>query len=250
MRRRKQSNSRKLLSLIMSLCIILVAYYFIKNIKIDEKPEKIIDPISSEYKIDTAPISFETRSRSDELQKFTYDIKYPYFNIAFIDQDIKKMIDDNFKEFEKDAIKNELFGEYKFNFVINFENYLVSKDIVSIKFIVSSFLGGAHGIHEVVTRNYNLKSQEKMTLDSIFKNKEYLPYISEKAISKLLQENVSDENWIKNGAGATKENFKNFTISENGKSMIFHFSHYQVAPYYLGIIPFSVELEELKAFLK
>lgn len=250
MRRKRKTNSKKILLLIAFLIVVFLLYFFSDKIKTIAKPAKVEPPISEERSISTQPISFEQKSRSDELQKFTYDIKYPYFNIDFVDQDIKKTIDGKFQTFEKDAIVNEIFGDYKFDFTVTFEDYLVSDEVVSIKFIASSFLGGAHGIHDVITKNYDLKQKQEIQLEDMFDSKGYLKYVSDKAIAQLLAQKVSDESWIKTGAAASKENFKNFNISKDGETIIFHFSHYQVAPYYLGIIPFEVDIEELKPFLK
>lgn len=248
--RKHKKESKKIILIIIFLLLILAFYYFIKNNSLINK--KITEPITATTvnNLTTGKISYENRKRKDELEKFTYNIEYPYFNISFVDQDIDNFITDSFKEFEQDVFKSEILNGVKYSFDITFVPYLINSNFVSIRFTVSTYLGGAHGIHQIFTKNYDIKSKKEINLASFFKNDEYLKYISEKAVAQFVSDEISNESWIKEGAGPKYDNFKNFNFSEDGNNLIFHFSHYQVAPYYKGIISFSVPIAELKEFMK
>ncbi len=252
MRRKKKTNIPKIIFVIFVLAIIFIGYYFWEDLSPFSKKTPTYFPTETITSLNIDPISFETRKRQDELEKFAYEIEYPYFNIEFLDKNIEAFISEKYQAFEDDVLHSEIVNGQKYSLAINFQPYLVSNEIVSVKFVVSNFLGGAHSIHQVFTKNYNLAQKTEVLLNNIFKKDGYLKHISAEAIVWLKNELKDDGNdtWIEKGAGPLNENFKNFNFSKDGKDIIFHFNHYQVAPYYKGIISFSIPISELNQFLK
>jgi hypothetical protein len=119
-----------------------------------------------------------------------------------------------------------------------------------LRFINVVYTGGAHGNQQIITKNFNLLTKQEVQLKHLFKNDTYLTFLSEKAIAKFIADNISQESWIKDGASAKYDNFENFTYSNDGKSVIFHFDPYQIAPYSAGILTLDVSKSELTSFLK
>jgi len=87
-----------------------------------------------------------------------------------------------------------LSSSYKNTLDVIFDPYLTSNNIVSIRFIDAVYTGGAHGNQQIVTKNFDLKTGREIQLKHLFKNDDYLNYISKKAIEKLTNDNISEKN--------------------------------------------------------
>jgi hypothetical protein len=194
-------------------------------------------------------IQYETRKINNEGETYIINVSYPYFNIAFIDDNISSFINKSIDDF-KSYTESPVSSSYKNMLDIVYDIYLVSDNIISIRFIDAVYTGGAHGSQQVATKNFDLKTGREMQLKYLFKNDSYIEYISDKAIEKLNNDNVSEIHWIQEGAGPKYSNFENFTYGKNGDSFIFHFNPYQVAPYSEGIITFELPIKKLKDFLR
>jgi hypothetical protein len=59
---------------------------------------------------------------------------------------------------------------------------------------------------------------------------------------------LSDENWIKEGAGAKAENFENWNLTKKG--LMFTFNQYQIAPYAAGGSQVIIPYDKLKPYFK
>lgn len=194
-------------------------------------------------------IKYQIKEIKEEDKNYIINISYPYFNISFIDKNLSNFIDSSISNF-KNYAEPPLSSSYKNTLDVIFDPYLTSNNIVSIRFIDAVYTGGAHGNQQIVTKNFDLKTGREIQLKHLFKNDDYLNYISKKAIEKLTNDNISEKNWINEGAGPKYTNFENFTFSKDHNSLMFHFSPYQVAPYSEGIIIFEVATEELKEYLR
>jgi len=194
-------------------------------------------------------LEFETKTIKDEQNIYTINASYPYFNISFIDESIKKFIDESIIDFKNNFLNNQ-DSYHQYSLDIIFEPYLVSNQLVSIRFISSIYTGGAHGNQEITTKNFNLLTKQEIKLNSLFKNDEYIKYISDKAIDYFLNKNISNNIWLEEGAGPKYSNFENFTYSSTKTSLIFHFSPYQIAPYSEGVLTFEIPISDLSKFMK
>jgi hypothetical protein len=118
-------------------------------------------------------------------------------------------------------------------------------NIVSIAFYIDTFYeGAAHGNHNSLVFNYDLSAGKPIKLADLFKrNSDYLKVISAYAIKSLTEKlkEESDEDWIKTGAEAKDENYKNWNIASRGLEI--GFDPYQVAAYVYGpqevLIPYG-----------
>jgi len=137
---------------------------------------------------------------------------------------------------------------------IFYDPYEINDNFVSIRFEISEYTGGPHPSSYSKSFNYDLKKDKAIVLSDIFdSNKDYLSSLSNKAISYLMKANsdneYSDEEWIKEGAGPKAENFQTFTFNKD--RIVFYFDPYQVATYAAGrqdiILPFSSIKDILKS---
>jgi hypothetical protein len=136
-------------------------------------------------------IQYETRKINNEGETYIINVSYPYFNIAFIDDNISSFINKSIDDF-KSYTESPVSSSYKNMLDIVYDIYLVSDNIISIRFIDAVYTGGAHGSQQVATKNFDLKTGREMQLKYLFKNDSYIEYISDKAIEKLNNDNVSE----------------------------------------------------------
>ncbi len=117
-------------------------------------------------------------------------------------------------------------------------------NIVSILFLMSEYTGGAHGNYGTNTLNFDLKTGKEIKLSDLFQpGSKYLKKISEYSINDLKTRmgDMSDDEWIKAGAGEKAENFGSWNLTKKG--LMLTFDPYQVAAYAAGpqtvIIPYN-----------
>lgn len=246
MRKKKRNNTFKWIVFIVFCLIIWILF---KNFNAFLNENKSNNENSSTTTTTIVSIQYETKKINEEKEAYTINVSYPYFNIAFIDDNIDSFIHKSIEDF-KNYTEPPVSSSYKNVLDIVYDAYLVSDNIISIRFIDAVYTGGAHGSQQVATKNFDLKTGREIQLKYLFKNDTYIEYISDKAIEKLDSDNISEIHWIQDGAGPKYSNFENFTYGKNGDSFIFHFNPYQVAPYSEGIVTFELPVEDLKEFLR
>lgn len=195
-------------------------------------------------------ITYTTRTTKDEQDKYIVNISYPYFKINFVDNNIKNFIDSSIVDFKNDIKDYEVFNDNKNSLDIFFEPYLISSNFISLKFVTSIYTGGAHGNQIITSKNFDLNSNREVGLKDLFKKDGYLNLLSQKAITKFINDKTSDSAWLAEGAGPKYINFKDFTYSTDNQSFVFHFDPYQIAPYSSGMPVFEILKTDLNEYLK
>lgn len=249
MSRRRKRKSINLIWIIIFIIFISFAYLIFKN-QANFFKNNTATTLPTTTILNLKPISFETKTIKKEENTYNINVNYPYFNVSFLDQKITQFINEQINNFTNDFGNTEIFNDNKNTLDIIFDPYLVSNDWVSLRFVNAIYTGGAHGNQQIITKNFDLQTKQEVQLKYLFKNDAYLTFLSDKAITKFMADNISQESWIKEGASAKYKNFENFTYSSDGKAMIFHFNPYQIAPYSEGILTLEVNKAELTAFLK
>lgn len=134
--------------------------------------------------------------------------------------------------------KNKLYIDYDTSVIKADDNYLIS-----IRFSMQAFIAGmAHPLHYHRVINFNLDTNEALTLEDVFQpGSDYLDLLS-KYSRFLLSRRLSEKQFISDGATPTPEHFKSWNIKPNG--LLITFDESQVAPYIYGaqtvLIPYSV----------
>lgn len=134
---------------------------------------------------------------------------------------------------------------------ISYNVEYADNDLISLRFGEGTYTGGAHPNYYSYTVNYDLKNGREISLADLFKpDSNYLKVISGYSIAKLKSElkEMSDDEWIKTGAGAKAENFKSWNLSEKG--LVINFDPYQVAPYAAGAQTVFIPFDKLSEILK
>ena len=129
---------------------------------------------------------------------------------------------------------------------VNYEVLLAQDDLVSVKFVVSSyFQGAAHPNSYSDVLNYDLKNGKQLKLGDLFKpGAKFLPTIATYCIGDLKKQAQAKgllEDQIESGAAAKSDNYESWTIARRGLGI--HFDAYQVGPYAAGpqfvLVPYS-----------
>ncbi len=115
--------------------------------------------------------------------------------------------------------------------------------IVSIKFEIQGYTGGAHPYLNIKTANYDFSQNRQVTLSDLFlPNSNYLEVISKYCIAELGKRFIDFASgmWA-TGAAPTPENYDNWNITPDG--LLITFDAYQVGPGASGpqtvLIPYS-----------
>lgn len=124
---------------------------------------------------------------------------------------------------------------------IGYDIAYADNDLISVRFLESTFSGGAHPNYEYFTMTYDLKNGKELKLAELFKpGAKYLEAVSAYAINDLQNRKMpdSDENmglaqdtW-KEGALPLAENYLRWNTTKKG--LMFTFDPYQVGPYAAG----------------
>jgi hypothetical protein len=221
-----------LLFIIFLICGLIFVFF-------NKKPlEKIIEK---------EKIEITNNIIKEEDEERVVCVSYPFLGIEEIDNDIKNFIDGHLNFFKE--IEYVSFGEedIKYTLDIGYLTSYLNEDILSFKFNISYYTGGAHGNHDVTTFTYNIKDKNKVNLKDFFEDESFLNKISTYSINQLMKEEFSDQEWVNEGAGPKIENYERFIVTEN--AFIFYFPPYQVAPYAGGEKQVIVLFNELKDIL-
>jgi len=205
-----------------------------------------INRIKKTFKI-TKPYIFSEDS-TEKGSNFKIEVKYPYLGAvdnAKVNIDINNFINNLVFNF-KNSINKEGSWKGENTLKLYYEPYEINKKYISLRIETLEYTGGAHPLTTSYVFNYDIENGKIIMLSDIFnENKNYLDVISQKSIEYLLKINetdqFSDENWIREGAKASEQNYKLFTFNKD--VIVFNFDQYQVAPYSSGrqqvIIPFK-----------
>ena len=126
---------------------------------------------------------------------------------------------------------------------------LYSQDVVSIKFVVTTYSSGAaHEFHYAKTLNLVLGSPvSEITLDKLFNdNVDYLSFLSDYSFNNL-DTRYDDSSWVGDGLKPTTDNFNAFTFDRDGVRL--YFKPYQVAAYAYGVVDIVVLYNEMADIL-
>jgi hypothetical protein len=188
-----------------------------------------------------------------------------------LQQKINKMIEKEIIKFKDQAAKNaqedyEEAKKYGYNIYpheinIEFDEKKNEENILSLYVTYYNYTGGAHGSHNDITYNIDLKTGELIQLKDLFKKGyDYKKIINQKVKQQIDQINQEDkEIFIKQGGKA--ENYSAFyqgfeSIHNdhhfylNNDKIGIYFDLYEIACYATGIPTFEISLSELKDGIK
>lgn len=134
---------------------------------------------------------------------------------------------------------------------IDYEEYQFSESVISLKFIISDYTGGAHPNTYFQTYTFDLTQETLIGFEDLFlEDSNPLAMIAPLAQQQLTETmgEFADPQWIAEGTGENPANYQSFVLTET--SLILLFPPYQVAPYAAGPQQVEIPLADLSAILK
>lgn len=183
------------------------------------------------------------------------DLEYPEFDgralgasTASVNRRIRSFVDDLWKRF-----MNEIKGpgevpvEYQLDssFVVT----LLRPAVVSVKFSMHSFTGGAHGAQWTEVFNYLPGQERAFGIADLFTDLNAgIASLSAYAVAQLIRDrDARNADWVRRGAGPVPENFRALNLTRIG--ILLTFDEYQVGSYAEGasevLVPYEVLMPAL-----
>ena len=231
---------KKFLWLVLILAVLVVLYcgaIYLKN-----QFSRSADIIVPDDNLNPAEIKDKTITEQGD--NYSIDIHYPETNHAFVNQDIQNFVQQQIIDFKQSIVSQTIPPDVNWQFSL-FMNYKVvcnNFGLLSLKFETEQFLGGAHPIHPIFAKNYDLLHQRVMTFENIIKDQETLDKIATIAL-KRFQDLHLDYELFTEGLAAKKENYEIFNLVPGG--IIFYFQEAQVLPYVAGPQELEIKYQEI-----
>lgn len=134
---------------------------------------------------------------------------------------------------------------------IDYEEFQFSESVISLKFIISDYTGGAHPNTYFQTYTFDLTQETVIGFEDLFlEGSNPLAVLAPLAQQQLMETmgEFADTQWITEGTGENPANYQSFVLTES--SLILIFPPYQVAPYAAGPQQVEIPLANLSAILK
>ena len=179
---------------------------------------------------------------SEKTDNYEIKINYPLTGYKKLNEEITKIVNKYMKDFKNNLPNKDVTVNMKYTLIIDFKDFYYN-DYVSFVFYIEYFTGGAHPNHEIVTINYNKRTNSFIKIENLLeKNKDILDIFSKiSRINLINNPGITVTSMMYEGTKPIKDNFKNFVFTKDGILLLFNY--YQVAPYSQGefqiIVPYS-----------
>lgn len=237
--------------------VFLSSDYGAKNFFINKTAEQ--EKMISDLKITDKRFKIEKRNY-DYIEEgmVRIDVSYPFLDhknnvieFAFNNAIKKNILDsvDDFKDFAETEPEFEIYDEFYYYYDFDYEIMHETDSIISILMTGSQYTGGAHPNSMYYSILYDTYGGSVLEINDIFnKNSDYLNKLSNIVIDELVKRDISDAEWIEDGAGPKKDNYEVFYVRNGALYLIF--PPYQVASYVAGAQTVRIPLSELHDILK
>lgn len=214
-------------------------------------PKQLSAPVKTENQNINSMHIVAVRDGADPL--YSIAMEYPQFDAASdtFNREIADWANGELANFKKDARDNwkarqdttppgqpkQDFPQTPFTFSITWQPKQINGSTISIIARMDSYEGGAHGVSELKTFNYDIAQKKDVALADLFPgNTAYLDKVSKYARDRLVEDLATSAGdgqdilmgMINDGTAPTVENFANFMFNEDVIDL--YFPKYQVAP--------------------
>lgn len=196
-------------------------------------------------------IYFNNKNIVEKNDDYQITINYPVYKDEQFNKKIKDFIKTQKNSFIEKVmeLKNKRISHnktYNLNIKYDVED---NKEIYSIHFIISYYLGGSKYKREDAVFYYDYKNNKELTWNDLFKDEEKtLNVLSKLSKEKLNKLDIRLYSQFDKGIKPIKENFSNILFLEKGIKVIF--PPYQVAPWSTGEVDIAISYNELDKTLK
>lgn len=204
-------------------------------------------------------ITTQTIKENSTAQNYLMNIQYPQLmnvtNSAKVNAQIAQMIKNNVDGFKYQVfqLNTKYPPSFPSSLTIEYQSSLITKNIVSVEFLIEDFSSGAaNPTNTATTFNYDLDLGKELTVVDIFMpNTDFVTKVSTLTSDDLkkqfAKEDLNYNEFIKEGTMPNVENFRKFLLTK--KSIIFVFDPAVVAPYAAGVRQVEIPFTQLKDIL-
>ena len=193
--------------------------------------------------------------------QWTIEAEYPKFGNEKVDEAIQKWLEESIAGTMRSAadLVDLLEPEYSVGMEVEYDTVRFSPEVVSVAFTTHIFpYRAAHPSADIAVLNLSPVSGALLSLDDLFKDPDMaLGIFSECARSAVAEElaeefkeepdmNVEElttDDWFKNGSAPTRENYSTFAVEADGIKV--YFQQYQILAYAFGMRVAHIPLEKL-----
>lgn len=184
-------------------------------------------------------------------EHFAITMHYPVLGYKTIDSDLKNFIDNRYALFTQELAEIQRNSE-TLELHLAYEVVNRTDTYISILFKERKYLGGVQDITLNFTFNYDLNTQQPLTLDNFFEASEtYLKVLSDLSYTLFITEGnipgAIDVNWVKGGLYPVEKNFTNYLFDSDHITLLFN--KYQLGPAFLGEPEISISYATLSEYL-
>ncbi len=187
------------------------------------------------------------------VKAYDIHVEYPVFSglenpvvevfiNTYIENEVNRYTED-FESFVAESWTSPSGAPFQLH--ITFDVKYSKTPFISVVLYIYRFEGGAHGITNVISLNFDTTSGKLLRLKDIFEaGFDYESVIKSEILSKIEE---TPENFFEEAVGCVKNDKlddRNFALTEDG--LIIIFEEYELAPRYFGILEFKIPLEKLE----
>ncbi|RPI99541.1 MAG: DUF3298/DUF4163 domain-containing protein [Chloroflexi bacterium] len=181
------------------------------------------------------------------------DIKYPLEAVQypFVEQTVDEFLNGIRAEYVNSFANMDttVWSPGPWGLNIDYEVFQFSPDVLSIKFNIGDYTGGAHGNLFFRTYTFDLTQERVLTLTDLFQpGADVLGTIAPIVQQSLATQlgDMADTQWIQDGT-STLDDYASFAVTPDAQ--VFYFPPYQVAAYAVGPQTVSIPLADLSGVL-
>ncbi len=181
------------------------------------------------------------------------DIKYPLEAVQypFVEQTVDEFLNGIRAEYVNSFANMEptAWSPGPWGLNIDYEIFQFSPDVLSIKFNIGDYTGGAHGNLFFQTYTFDLAQNSVLALSDLFQpGADVLGTIAPIVQQDLAAQlgDMADTQWIQDGT-STLDAYASFAVTP--EALVFYFPPYQVAAYAVGPQTVSIPLTQLSGIL-
>lgn len=135
---------------------------------------------------------------------------------------------------------------YPWSLIVDYETFAYSPEVLSLKFTVATYTGGAHGNVTFKTFIFDLAANRILDLADLFQPgidplATVAPLVNDLALAQI--GTMSDPVWIASGTAPSPENYQSFALTAD--ALVFFFPPYQLASYAAGPQTISLPLSQI-----
>jgi uncharacterized protein YecT (DUF1311 family) len=185
-----------------------------------------------------------------KTRDYEIEIAYPQSGVPAVDDVVKRFVNERLAEYKTDDHDN---SERAYAFELNFSVQRNDAQVFAVLFSEYSDTGGAHPNSFFYSLNFLMPDGAQVFLPEIIDGQRGLARISQYAIADLHKQmdgpdSMSDNDWLKRGAGPLATNFDIFVLKP--AVIAIQFPAYQVAAYAAGPQEVSVPLSYMKGYMR